>query len=115
MTDWHEVAAREGWRAGKRTVRVVLGNRQHTVHVVDHGTEYEFYSDVPLVGSLDEVSALLEVNRIAGLAFWHVDDGQPAAMSMCPKRVSRNIMAAYLRETAALADRYELRVSDVDL
>lgn len=114
MADWREVAAGERWKAGKQSVRVLLGKRQHTVHVVDHGAEYEFYSRVPFVERLSEVVALLEVNRTAGLAFWHVDDGQPVAMSMCPKHATKRTMATYLRDTAALADRYELKANEID-
>jgi len=114
MADWHEVARREKWHAGVHTARVTLGQRKHTVRVLDRGTELEFVAEVPVGASDDDLVRLLETNRTAGLAFWYVTDGQPFAMSMCPKSANPQVMAAYMRETAALADRYELRVSEID-
>ncbi len=35
-------------------------------------------------------------------------------MSTCPRNATKKELALYLRSTAALADAYELRLSDVD-
>ena len=35
MADWRSIATAEGWTTFSRSVRVPLGPRRHTVHVVD--------------------------------------------------------------------------------
>lgn len=115
MADWRDVAKREGWQAFSTSVRVRLGARKQAVQIRDHGgLEYEFYSEVPSGQDPDQLVALLMINRNAGLAYWHVEDGRAWATSMCPKRANPKEMAAYLLDTAALADRLELRLSEVD-
>lgn len=114
MADWRAVAKHEGWPAFSASVRVRLGARKQTVQVRDHGgQDYEFYSAVPPVDA-SQLVVLLMVNRVAGLAYWHVEGGRAWATSICPKTASQVQMAAYLRDTAALADRLELRLSEFD-
>ncbi len=114
MADWREVAQKEGWAAFKSKIRLPLAARKHTVHVVDYGDELEFFADVPDTYSPDQLLDLLIANRSNRLAYWHVDEGVVWAVSRCPRLATKRQMAAYIRETAALADRLEMRLSDVD-
>lgn len=113
MADWREVAKGEGWVPFRSSVRIRLGARRHTIHVSDVSDELEFYASAPQtdVGQLIE---LLVSNRSSGLASWHVDDGHAWAVSRCPRSAAKSEMAAHMRETASLADRLELRLSDID-
>jgi hypothetical protein len=113
VADWREVARKEGWTAFTKSVRIPLGGRKHTIQVKELGDELEFYADVPDVDA-DQLLDLLVSNRSSGLVYWQIDDGDAWAVSRCPRLASRPEMAAYMRETAALADRLELRLSETD-
>ncbi len=60
MVDWRDVAQREGWRVGRRTVRVTLGVRVHTVEVREAGLDYQFRAAVPAVADKVGLRRLLE-------------------------------------------------------
>jgi hypothetical protein len=114
VADWRDVARGEGWKVFRKSVRLTLGARQHTVRVRERELELEFAADVPRMADPADLVELLVMNRSAGLAYWHVDNGHAWALSSCPKTATDQVMAAYLRETAALADRLELRLSEID-
>lgn len=114
MADWREVATTEGWTVFSKSVRIRLGGRKHTIQVHDLGAELEFYAALPETDTAQLVD-LLVMNRSTGLAYWHIDGGYPWAVSRCPRSARASEMAEYMRETAALADRMELRLSDLDL
>ena len=114
MAEWRKVAKSQGWLAGVHTVRVKLGAREHTVQVLDSGSELELVARVPGGVRTGDLLSLLESNRRNGLAWWHVSEDAAVATSRCPRSATSADMALYLLETARLADRYELSVSEVD-
>lgn len=114
MADWREVSRREGWTAFSDSVRVTLGQRKHKIWVRDLGYVLEFFVMVPPVADKTHLVDLLVANRVAALAYWHVADGDAWAVSICPKAAGNRQMAAYMRDTAALADRLELQTSESD-
>jgi len=113
VADWRDFAANEGWTSTAKTIRVPLGDRAHTVNVLPLDGELEFWSSVPWLNT-DQLIALLVANRTIGLAYWHVENGQAWAVSRCSRDASYVQIVASIRATAALADRLELRLSDVD-
>jgi len=114
MAEWRKVAKSQGWPDGVHTVRVKLGARQHTVQVKGCGGELELVARVPGGARAADLLSLLESNRRNGLAWWHVSEDVAVATSRCPRSATSAEMALYLLETARLADRYELSVSEVD-
>ncbi len=113
MADWREVANKEGWTAFRQSVRIRLGGRKHAVQVRVLGDELEFYAALPGMDAA-QLIGLLVWNRSSGLAYWDIDDGNARAVSRCPRSATQFEMAAYMLETAALADRMELRLSELD-
>jgi len=111
VADWPEVARKEGWTAFRMSVRIPLGGRKHTVQVRDLGEEVEFYADVPTTDAAQLLNLLVS-NRSSGLAYGHIDRGSARAASRRPRFATQSELAAYMRKTAALADRLELRLSE---
>jgi hypothetical protein len=113
VADWREVARKEGWTASTTSVRIPLGGRKHTIQVLDLGDELELHADVPDMNA-DQLVELLVSNRSSGLAYWYIHAGYAWSVSRCPRLATMLEMATYMRETAALADRLELRLSETD-
>lgn len=113
MTDWQAATRAEGWTTFTRSVRVQLGTRKRTVHVHEDVEELMFYAEVPQPDTAGLID-MLSVNSLPGLAYWHVDGGHVWAVSRCPQQAGAAEIVTYLKETAALADRLELRCSDKD-
>ena len=113
MADWREVAKKEGWTAFSKSVRIRLGGRKHSVQVQILGDELEFYAALPEMDAA-QLIGLLVSNRSSGLAYWDLDGWSARAVSRCPRSATQFEMAAYMLETAALADRMELGLSELD-
>jgi hypothetical protein len=95
-------------------VQVLLGDRVQTVHVEERADELELTSTVPGPPDAAELVRMLEENRRTSLAWWRVSGGTAEAVSRCPVWADDELLAHHLRDTAALADRYELRTSEID-
>ena len=114
MARWQEVADRQGWPRARSGVQVLLGDRVQTVLVAEDADGLELSSTVPGSQDASELVRMLEENRRTGLAWWRVSNGAAEAVSRCPAWADNELVAHYLRDTAALADRYELRTSEID-
>jgi len=114
VPDWQGVADRQGWPRTRSSVQVLLGDRVQTVQVAARADELELTSTVPSMPDAAELVRLLEENRRTGLVWWRISDGAAEAASRCPRWADEELIGHYLRDTAALADRYELRISEID-
>lgn len=96
------------------SVSVRLGTRSHRVCVQQVGGVCELTAVVGCARTAEDLVELLEANRTSGLAWWHVSEGEALAVSRIPPSASAEIVSLHFRETAALADRLEQRVSETD-
>ncbi len=112
MADWRRVAAEAGWTPRARSVAVVLGSRRHTVHVEEGSEGVTFTANLP-DSDIDPIG-YLTANRSLGHAYWRIVENKLVATSRCPAGASALLMASYIRETAALADRAELAINEID-
>ena len=115
MGDWRSTADVHGWKRRGAAVEVQLGDRVQTVLVTEHGSHLELTSSIPTQPDAAGLVHLLEINRRLGLAWWQVSRGIAAATSHCPAWADDTLVELHLRDTAALADRYELGTSEFDL
>lgn len=114
MASWRDVADLRGWPRTAVGVQVLIGDRVQTVRVEEVADGLRLTSAVPSAPDAAELVRMLEANRRTGLAWWRVNGGTAEAVSICPDWADAELLAHYLRDTAALADRYELRTSEVD-
>ena len=115
MADWAAACAARGWKVSKTFVGVGLGPRQHRVRMRQIGTMLELSAEVPDVRDAEELVRMLEENRSLLLAWWHVEGGRAVARSSCRTTATADEMVLRIRETASLADGYELQRHEEDL
>lgn len=106
MTDWTEACIAEGWKVGKRSVRVPTPADTETVTVDRDGERLHFRVQVDPDPDTSSALDLLRQNRSMNFAWWRLRENGAYAFSSCSSSAPPSELIMRIGETARLAHRY---------